>query len=197
MTSYPPEPPAGGSEGSYSPGGYSPPPSGGYAPPPSFGQPPAQHGYGAAQQYGQQAYGSPQGPGGQGYGGAPAGNYAEWPKRVLSALIDTVGPFLVAGVLFAVSDMIGWIAYLAAFGWALYNAYLGGQTGQSFGKKQAGTRLLSETTGQPIGGGMGIARYFVHIIDGLPCYVGYLWPLWDSKKQTFADKVLKTVVVNG
>ncbi|MDQ1539752.1 MAG: hypothetical protein QOH29_478, partial [Actinomycetota bacterium] len=27
-------------------------------------------------------------------------------------------------------------------------------------------------------------------------YLGYLWPLWDSKRQTFADKILKTVVVN-
>jgi hypothetical protein len=25
--------------------------------------------------------------------------------------------------------------------------------------------------------------------------VGYLWPLWDDKRQTFADQVMKTVVI--
>ncbi len=24
------------------------------------------------------------------------------------------------------------------------------------------------------------------------CYLGYLWPLWDKKKQTFADKIFGT-----
>jgi hypothetical protein len=34
-----------------------------------------------------------------------------------------------------------------------------------------------------------------HILDSLPCYLGYLWPLWDAKRQTFADKVMGTVVI--
>ena len=62
-------------------------------------------------------------------------------------------------------------------------------------KKIAGTRLILEATGAPPGGGLGVGRYFVHILDAIPCYVGFLWPLWDSKRQTFADKILKTVVV--
>jgi len=65
------------------------------------------------------------------------------------------------------------------------------------GKKWAGTRVLREQDGQVIGGGMGIARYILHILDAIPCYLGFLWPLWDAKKQTFADKILKTVVVKG
>jgi uncharacterized RDD family membrane protein YckC len=44
---------------------------------------------------------------------------------------------------------------------------------------------------------LAIGRSFVHIIDGIPCYLGYLWPLWDAKKQTFADKIMGTVVVNA
>ncbi|WUN50496.1 RDD family protein [Streptomyces sp. NBC_00306] len=31
--------------------------------------------------------------------------------------------------------------------------------------------------------------------DSIACYLGWLWPLWDAKKQTFADKVCNTVVV--
>ena len=40
-------------------------------------------------------------------------------------------------------------------------------------------------------------RKLAHILDALPCYVGYLWPLFDAKKQTFADKVMNTVVVRS
>ena len=65
------------------------------------------------------------------------------------------------------------------------------------GKKIAGVKIVSEQTGMPIGGGMGIVRQFAHFIDGLPCYIGYLWPLWDAKKQTFADKIAKTVVIDS
>jgi uncharacterized RDD family membrane protein YckC len=151
------------------------------------GQPP---GYGAPG-YGAPAYGAP------GYGAAPANPaaYADWGKRVYSALIDAVGPFLVAGIFYAINRPLGSLVWLAALAWSLYNAYQGGQTGQSYGKRIAGTRLISEVTGTPIGGGLGIGRYFLHIVDSIPCYLGYLWPIWDGKRQTFADKLIKTVVV--
>ena len=34
-----------------------------------------------------------------------------------------------------------------------------------------------------------------HILDALT-YVGFLWPLWDAKRQTFADMLMRTVVVD-
>ena len=174
----PPPPPAGGGYGTQAPG------AGGYGT-----QPPA--GYGA-QQPGA-GYGAP----GPGYPmpTGPALTYADWPKRALSGLIDFFGPFIVAELIYFGNRGLGILLYLVALAWAIYNAYLGGQTGQSYGKKIAGTRLVSEATGQPIGGGLGIGRYFVHIVDGIPCYLGFLWPLWDAKRQTFADKLLKTAVV--
>jgi uncharacterized RDD family membrane protein YckC len=42
---------------------------------------------------------------------------------------------------------------------------------------------------------MGIVRYFLHIIDCAICGVGFLFPLWTPKKQTIADMILKTIVV--
>ncbi len=27
------------------------------------------------------------------------------------------------------------------------------------------------------------------------CYIGYLFPLWDQKRQTLADKIMHSVVV--
>jgi uncharacterized RDD family membrane protein YckC len=152
--------------------------------------PPDPTGYGQQPAYGQPAY----------PGQAPAGGaYASWWQRVQAALIDNVGPAIVAEfVLFFINRPLGYLLLLAALVWGLYQAYVGGQTGQSLGKKTIGIRLLNEQTGQPIGGGLGIGRYFVHIVDQLPCIpLGYLWPLWDSKRQTFADKILTTVVIQA
>jgi hypothetical protein len=41
---------------------------------------------------------------------------------------------------------------------------------------------------------MAFVRDLAHIVDSLACYLGWLWPLWDAKRQTFADKLVKTVV---
>ena len=35
-----------------------------------------------------------------------------------------------------------------------------------------------------------IVRQLAHIVDGIFCYVGYLWPLWDGKRPTLADKIM-------
>jgi uncharacterized RDD family membrane protein YckC len=133
-----------------------------------------------------------------GYGAPAALPYADWPKRAYGYLIDYFGPYLLSVLVYYwVSKGLGTLVGLAALAWGIYNSYLAGQTGQSYGKKMAGTRLISEATGTTIGGGLGIGRFFVHILDAIPpCIpVGFLWPLWDSKRQTFADKILKTVVV--
>jgi uncharacterized RDD family membrane protein YckC len=76
----------------------------------------------------------------------------------------------------------------------VYNRwYLGGK-GQSFGKKQVGLVLVAESTGQPIGTGKAFLRDLAHILDSIICYIGWLFPLWDQKRQTIADKVMSTVV---
>src|SRR4051812_48756536 len=153
----PPLPPA-APPGGATPG-YGAPYGGPAEPAPGYGQPPYGAPEGQPPGYGAPAYGAP------GYGAPPANPaaYADWGKRVLSSLIDTVGPFIVAGIFYEINRPLGTIVWLAALAWSLYNAYQGGLTGQSYGKKIVGTRLLAEATGQPIGGGLGIGRYFVHI----------------------------------
>ena len=85
---------------------------------------------------------------------------------------------------------------IAAFAYAIYNiGYLGGKTGVTFGRKIAGTRLVSEATMQPIGTTNGIIRYFVHFLDAVICGIGFLFPLFTAKKQTIADMIMKTVVI--
>ena len=79
--------------------------------------------------------------------------------------------------------------------WGYNRWFVGGPTGQSWGRRALGIRLVSEETGQPIGATNSFVRDLAHLLDWIPCFIGYLWPLWDQKKQTFADKIIKTVVV--
>ena len=173
-------------------------------PPPAYGQqpPPPAYGQPAPPAYGQPPYGGPQ-PGygqpapGYGYQPAPTYTYASWGKRVGAFLLDFGVPVVIAVICIKISIAIGVIVYIAAVVWNFYNIYQGGKTGSRWGQKLIGIRMVREATGQPIGGALAIGRAFVHIIDGIPCYVGYLWPLWDAKKQTFADKVIGSVVINA
>ena len=88
------------------------------------------------------------------------------------------------------------ILWLASLGWTIYNRWIqAGKTGQSLGKKVLNIRLVGETTGQPIGPAMAFARDLCHFVDSIICYIGYLFPLWDAKRQTLADKIVHTVVV--
>jgi uncharacterized RDD family membrane protein YckC len=160
-------------------------------PPPQYGAPPP-----PPPQWGGPP---PQFPGSGGYPAQPLRtDYASWGLRVGSALIDYFALGILAGVfILAHVLVVGYLIDFIALVWALYNAYQAGQTGQSYGKKMVGTKLIREADGNFIGGGAGIGRYFVHILDGIPCYLGFLWPLWDDKKQTFADKLMGTIVVKA
>ncbi|MGW0992845.1 RDD family protein [Streptomyces sp. NPDC002520] len=175
-----------------------------------YGQPQdPQQGYGYPQQPGyqqapqgvppQQGYGYPQQPGYPGpqggFGGQPP--YANWGQRFLGTLVDGLVfavPYIlvIVGKDNAALTAIGGIALLALAIWQLIQE---GRTGQTVGKKALGIRLVKEDTGQPIGVGMAFVRRIAHFLDSLACYLGWLWPAWDAKRQTFADKVCSTIVI--
>jgi len=193
------------------PPGYGQEPPGYGQQPPGSEQPPAYGGqYGQPAPYGQQ-YGQS---GGQGHGygqQAPReqGRYASWWNRVASSLLDslvTVPPVVIGAVLFVLTrdadgdpTAVGAVLYalggIASFAVAAWNRWFrAGKTGQSLGKTWMGTWLLSEVDGQPIGAGRAFLRDICHILDGI-FYVGYIWAAFDAKTQTFADKIMHTVVV--
>jgi uncharacterized RDD family membrane protein YckC len=89
------------------------------------------------------------------------------------------------------------LAYTATLAVSLYNSvFLQGRTGQTWGKRMLKLRLVSMRDGQPLGPGMAFVRGLAHALDIYSFYVGYLWPIWDDLRQTFADKVCKTVVLS-
>jgi len=136
------------------------------------------------------------------YPSTPGGNtmtsaspYASWIQRVGAYLID-VAPIIILEIIFSRILVVYVLVLIASLGWTIYNRwYQAGTTGQSLGKKLLNLRLVSEETGQPIGMLMAFVRDICHIIDSVICFIGYLFPLWDSKRQTIADKIVKTVVI--
>ncbi|MFD9339898.1 RDD family protein [Streptomyces sp. NPDC060028] len=171
---------------------------------------PPQYGY-PQQQTPPPAYGAyPPAPGMPGMPGMPGAGMpplAHWGLRVGAYLLDALiilGPMYALGFIdLANSDdpanagpgpffIIGMVY---AIGMGFFQLYKEGSTGQTIGKKVVGISLRREADGSTLGFGMAFLRKLAHIVDGLPCYLGWLWPLWDSKKQTFADKICSTVVI--
>jgi uncharacterized RDD family membrane protein YckC len=136
---------------------------------------------------------------------------ANWLQRVGAYLIDyLIGALpLIAVLIFAgaltstnnnasaeASGGLVFLGYLATFAIWVYNrSILMGRTGQSWGKKALNLRLVRMVDGQPLGALMCFVRDITHVLDAIPCMIGYLFPLWDARRQTFADKIINTVVL--
>ncbi len=172
-----------------------------HQPYPGYGQQPyGQYGY-AQQQYGQVA---PYGPYAQAspYAAPSPDMLGSWLQRVGATLIDVLvvaPPSIVANVLLVTgngSPLLLNLLSLITLGLFIWNYCIRqGGKGQTIGKQVLGIKLVRETDGQPIGGLWCLLRAFCHVLDALPICVGYLWPLWDKKRQTFTDKIMHTLVV--
>ncbi|MFI7237309.1 RDD family protein [Streptomyces cyaneofuscatus] len=172
-----------------------------------YGYPQQQPGYppqtGYPQQPGQ-PYGGGYPQGQPGYGGGVP-ELAHWGLRAGGLIIDGLvigAPYLLfVGIGGAMGDAAGGfialIGVLLMIGLSLWQLYQEGTTGQTIGKKAVGIRVLREADGRPLGFGMAFVRRLAHFLDSIACYIGWLWPLWDEKKQTFADKVCSSVVIRS
>ncbi len=143
--------------------------------------------------------------GAQGPAGPPL---ASWGQRFAAWLIDFLIGFaigiagrILAATLGSTSDslyrLLLTLTSLAGLGFWIWNHVRQGQTGQTIGKGVLRIRLVRLDGINPPGIGLSIGRGILHILDALPCLLGYFWPLWDDKRQTFADKIVNTVVVNA
>lgn len=209
----PSPPPAPGGSGDFarSVGGSAPPPP--PPPPPAGGYPPPPPSAGG--------YAPP--PPGPAVRELPTESYTPWLTRVLAFLIDYAPIFVVLGIAqvidmltqeescvtsvnqydvaqycYTQGSIIGVLAQglasLLVLAYVIWNyGYRQGTTGSSIGKSIVKFKVVSEVTGEPLGFGMSLVRQLAHFVDAIICYVGFLFPLWDSKRQTLADKIMTTV----
>jgi len=144
---------------------------------------------------------------------APAEPYAHWWRRAVATLLDTllqlpfgvasaIGTAMTKGTGTPTSTVIAGLvisiaASVGSLWFGIWNQYVRqGRVGASLGKMCVGILVLSERDARPIGGWMTFLRAWVHLVDLLSLGLGYLWPLWDRKRQTFADKLMSTVVLH-
>jgi uncharacterized RDD family membrane protein YckC len=97
------------------------------------------------------------------------------------------------GGLLAAAIAIGAIGLLVVG--ILYLSQLG-KTGQTWGRKIVGVKVVTKDTGAPIGFARALGRTLLEsTISSAICYLGFLWMLWDKDKQTWHDKIVNSVVV--
>jgi hypothetical protein len=111
-----------------------------------------------------------------------------WIVGVLGESLRTQGePVAALGTLVELAAVVAWAGNLIV---------VQGQTGQSVGKRLMGIRVAPmRALDTPPGVGLALGRTVASVLNFLPCWFGWLWPVWDSRNQTFADKVVSTVVL--
>jgi uncharacterized RDD family membrane protein YckC len=147
-----------------------------------------------------------------------------WWKRFLAFLIDTmilgVGFFIILAIIGATSHngntsstnnhaltpgqaVIGFagLFIVASIPFMLYYGIMNGsKRGQTLGKMALSIVVRDARTGGPIGFWRGVGRYAITIIFYLvfviPYLIDNLSPLWDTRRQAWHDKVVRSVVVD-
>ena len=130
--------------------------------------------------------------------------YAGFFQRFVAALIDSiivgVASFLLGFLLGLILGSGDWVKSVGSLvGMTMSVCYYVGfisQRGQTLGKQALGIRVQNELTGQNLDVVSAILREVVgKFLSGIVLLLGYLWMLWDPKKQTWHDKIAKSVVV--
>lgn len=99
------------------------------------------------------------------------------------------GPMLFAGIcVIAAGVLLVAILYVRSLG----------RTGQTWGRRIVGVKVVDQHTLQPVGFGRALGRsLFAIFISNALCYLGFLWMLWDAEKQTWHDKVVGSIVIDA
>jgi uncharacterized RDD family membrane protein YckC len=102
------------------------------------------------------------------------------------------------------SDWEGWadiiviFGYLTALASVLINLiYLCEGSGQSFGKKFIGIRIIRSDGGPVDYRTVALRHLLGYSLALLPLGLGFAWALWDSRQQGWHDKLAKTIVVKA
>lgn len=84
------------------------------------------------------------------------------------------------------------------FSWVLPTVFVLGfwiKQGATPGKMLFGLKVLDEKTGNFLTLGQALLRYVSQFLSGIVLFLGYIWAGFDKKKQSWHDKIAKTVVV--
>lgn len=78
----------------------------------------------------------------------------------------------------------------------LYFVYFHGSTGRTPGKVVLGLKVI-KTSGEPMGYGTAFLRWSGYLVSALFMFMGFIWIIFDGKKQGWHDKLTETYVVRA
>ncbi len=132
---------------------------------------------------------------------------ASWPARAGAFSLDVLfgtGVIAVLALLAVLSLTVQqpgwlWLVYAVAAAvvfllMAVNRLLLPAITGWSLGRALFGIRVVRRRDGASVGAWRLLARDLAHLLDTAALFIGWLWPLWDSRHRTFADLLLRTEV---
>ncbi len=126
--------------------------------------------------------------------GTASGPRAGFWRRFWALVLDNIVCWLAIVVLVVAVRHTGII--LGVLFYVAYFVYFEGSTaGATPGKRAMGIRIIDSRTGDPIGYGRSLLRFFGRLLSGAFMDLGYLWMLWDNEKQCWHDKMSNDVVV--
>jgi uncharacterized RDD family membrane protein YckC len=137
---------------------------------------------------------------------------ASWGRRLAALIVDgavltaiVLTTMLAAGVPLDDVNSTIWdgssLALIALFVLpeAIYDTAMIGARNQTFGKMAVGIAVVDAESRGRIGYARAFTRWlstaFLWALWALPGVVDHLWPLRDSRRQTFHDKLARSVVV--
>ena len=131
---------------------------------------------------------------------------ASWGRRAAAKLVDLVVVF--AALIFAIAVsasvadgaaaplgavlLVAWLLYIFLYPWFTVALF-----GQTPGKMAVGIKVVRGSDEGRVGWLRALGRYLSEFALGLfsiPLLLSYLWPLWDSRKETLHDKMAGTIV---
>jgi Mce-associated membrane protein len=128
---------------------------------------------------------------------------ASWPARVGAFAIDVFVGLAVLATLAMVAltapqgSSLWWVltvtAAVVVLLMAVNRLVLPTITGFSLGRAVLGIAVRTRG-GEPVGVWRLLARDLAHLVDTAALFVGWLWPLWDRRRRTFADLLARTEV---
>ncbi|MFG2651337.1 RDD family protein [Streptomyces sp. NPDC048436] len=128
---------------------------------------------------------------------------------LLDSLINFGPMWLLIGIGYAIDEkssgdrgeipaaILSWVGIIAMLVAIVVQLIREGRTGQTVGKKALGIRAVQGGDGLVPGVGLALSRRLCQFLNWPVSGLGWWWAGWDTKKQTFADKITGVVVVTA
>ncbi len=134
---------------------------------------------------------------------SPGDNLAPWHLRVSAFAVDVLPGIAVITTMALVCltvplRSVWWWLCISVGGFVVLlvlvnRLLLPTVTGWSLGRALCGIAVVRRD-GAATGPWGLLLRDLAHLLDTAPLFVGWMWPLWDSRRRTFADILLRTEV---